>query len=314
MKLYGGRRKSKSAARDFRQRVGVTAFAFGLVLMVLASRELWLGFRDDAAAQTEYTQLREMSSDIIDTIMSQQLQASMYGRTRQATASAAGERGQAGSASADGATAPGSVAATGRAPAAGVARATRLEYSADNAALPSPGQIMVMLGALYEMNPDFVGWLAIPGTAISYPVVRGTDNSLYLRTTFSGAANPAGAIFMDYGCAKGFDAPVCMVYGHNMRDKSMFGSLSDFLDRGFVEENPNIAIITADGRNLVYRIFEARRTDVWDSVYTLDSNDDKAAAGFPAAASSERLLVLSTCVSGSDRDARLLVLAALEDG
>jgi len=318
MKLYGGRRKSRHAARNFRQRAGVTAFAFGLVLAVLAAQELWLGFRDDAAAQSEYAQLREMGSDIIGTVMSPQIQASMYGRTRRAAAPMAGERGHSGPAAAGaltaGALTAGGPAATGDAPAAGAASATGVGHAADAAARPTAGQIMVMMGALYELNPDFVGWLAIPGTAISYPVVRGADNSRYLRTTFSGAKNPAGAIFMDSGCGKGFDAPVCMVYGHNMRDKSMFGSLSNYLDRAFLEDNPEIAVITAEGRNLVYRIFEARRTDVWDSAYALDSNDAGAAAGFTAAASSERLLILSTCISGSDRDERLLVLAALEDG
>jgi len=313
MKLYGGRRKSKSAASNLRQRIGVTAFAFGLILMVLAARELWLGFRDDAAADTEYTHLREMSSDIVEAIMSQQLQASMYGRTRQSDAPA-GERGRSGPAATDAIAATGPAAALGHASTAGSARAAGPGYPADAAANPSPGQLMMLLGALYDMNPDFVGWIAIPGTAISYPVVRGEDNSQYLRATFSGAKNPAGAIFMDSGCGKGFDAPVCMVYGHNMRDKSMFGSLSEYLSREFLDGHPEIAVITSDGRNLVYRVFEARRTDVWDSAYALDSNDAEAAAGFPAAAVSGKLLILSTCISGSDRDERLLVLAALEDG
>jgi sortase B len=179
---------------------------------------------------------------------------------------------------------------------------------------PSPEEIAAMLSSLAEINPDFVGWIVIPGTTVDYPVVRGRDNSRYLHTTFSGERNPAGAIFMDYRCTGGFDAPVSLIHGHNMRAGLMFSPLTNYLDREFMENYPNIIILTADGETLVYRIFRARLTDAWDSVYTVNYRDEDAAAVFFGVETHERLLILSTCAGGADRYARLLVYAALTHG
>ena len=236
MKLYRIRPKIESAVDRKRQLASVAVFAIGFIVVVFAGRELWLGLRDDAVAQTEYTYLRELS------------------------------------------------------------------VSREDAPAPN---------VFAEINPDFVGWIVVPGTTIDYPVVRGSDNSRYLNTMFSGAPNPAGAIFMDYRCTKGFNAPVCMIYGHNMRDGSMFSPLTRYPKQAFIDDHPEIIILTADGKKLVYRIFEAQRTDAWDSVYTLDFNDAKAAAKLHTAANAERFLILSTCLSGADRNVRFLVFAAL---
>ena len=150
-----------------------------------------------------------------------------------------------------------------------------------------------------DINPHFVGWIIVPGTSIDYPVVRGQDNSTYLNTTFSGSSNPAGAIFIDYRLVDGFDAPVSLIYGHNMRDGSMFAPLVYYLDQEFMTDNPEIIIMTSDGIIQTYRVYAARRTDAWDSVYSLgfDANEN------------EQLLILSTCIDGADRNSRLLVYA-----
>jgi len=387
MKFYGGHSGEKSAKDSERPRVGLVVFAIGLLLVVFATRGLWQDLRDDAAAKTEYTQLRDMSADVLAAITAQTAQTAQglpaYEHTQpeQISTNTAAEPGYAGSAAgpvmaaaratesslirgAAGETDPAAMSPAAMNPAAmnpatmnpaamnsaamspaamspaamslapPAARtpapdsdgAMAYAYSAESAIAASNDEVMALLSALTEINPDFVGWIAIPGTKISYPVVRGADNTRYLRTTFSGASNPAGAIFMDQGCDKGFDAPVCLIYGHNMRDKSMFGSLAVFLDKGFLNKNPEIIVLAADGRRLVYRILEARRTDVWDSAYELGINDDETAAGdgsdpdaasnpdsdaTPDAGGSGRLLILSTCMDGENRQARLLVFAAL---
>ena len=172
-------------------------------------------------------------------------------------------------------------------------------------------QIEALLLSLTEINPHFIGWISIPGTSVDYPVVLGPDNFLYLHTTFNGIRNPAGAIFMDYRGTAGFNAPVSLIHGHNMRDGSMFSSLTDYLDQEFMNRYPEIIIVTADGERLVYNIFAVRRTDAWDDVYTFDFNDYEAAEKLFGATDTNRILILSTCMGGSDRNARLLVLAAL---
>jgi sortase B len=248
-----------------RRPVSIVMFAAGLLAVVFAARALWLGLRDDAAAQTEYANLRELVAGIVTEITPPQPPAISVERTEQEPIS------------------------------------IEEEEQAGTAPAPDP---MASISALAEINPDFIGWIVLPGTTIDYPVVRGPDNALYLRTTFGGGTNPAGAIFMDYRCAEGFDAPVGLIYGHNMRDGSMFSQLTEYLDREFMENHRKIIVLTADGERLVYHIFEARRTDAWDDVYTFD---------FPAAGDAGRLLILSTCLNGANRDERLLVFAALED-
>jgi len=164
------------------------------------------------------------------------------------------------------------------------------------------------------INPDFVGWLAIGGTELSYPVVQGQDNELYLSTTFHGERNPAGAVFMDYRMRQSFDTPVVMLHGHNMRDGSMFASLPKYLDPVFLDDHLDIVIVTAEGETLVYEVFHARRTNAWDSIYTLDFNSATTIALFETAPpETSRILVLSTCTSDGDRSARVLVYAALRN-
>jgi SrtB family sortase len=163
-----------------------------------------------------------------------------------------------------------------------------------------------------EINPDFVGWITIGGTPIDYPVVRGRTNSVYLRLTFRGELNPAGSIFMDYRALQAFETPVTILYGHNMRDGSMFASLHKFLDRDFLANNSELTIITACGDIFTYEIFEARLTHAWDDVYWLDFNNLSSAGNFfsNAPEGSKGFLVMSTCVD-NDRDGRLIVSAAL---
>jgi len=178
---------------------------------------------------------------------------------------------------------------------------------------PDPEPVRVDMSHLIEQNPDFVGWILIEGTTIDYPVVQGPDNDAYLHTTFRGERNPAGSIFMDYRAASAFDTPIAMLYGHNMRDGSMFAPLTGYVSREFLDEHPEIIIVTAEGEILTYQVFGARWTHAWDDVYVLDFNDADEAFSFfrSAPLGASRFLVLSTCADGGDRHARLLIYAAL---
>ena len=238
----------------------VLLFVLGFALAAFASFQLWQGHRDDAAAQGEYTELRNMLHAI-------------------------------------------SLPADQAHPAPDDPDAPDIPPAEER---PNPMQGFI------DLNPDFAGWISVGGTPIDYPVVRGADNEAYLQTTFNGERNPAGAIFMDYRAVSGFSTPLVILYGHNMRDGSMFASLYRFLDPDFLRQYPHIAIITETGERLVYRIFDVQRTNAWDSVYTLDFHDPHKVAAFFSAApdGTSRFLLLSTCY-GSDRNARLLVYAAL---
>lgn len=90
--------------------------------------------------------------------------------------------------------------------------------------------------ALYKKNPDFFGWLKIEDTEIDYPVMyRPGDNETYLHTDFYGDYSESGMLFMDGSCPS--DGSTALIYGHHMRNGSMFGSLPKFCDEKFYEKH-----------------------------------------------------------------------------
>ncbi|MDR1245428.1 MAG: class B sortase [Clostridiales Family XIII bacterium] len=164
-----------------------------------------------------------------------------------------------------------------------------------------------------ELNPDYVGWIRIADTAVDYPAVRGSDNKKYLSAGFMGEKSKAGAVFMDYRCEDGFDGFHAVLYGHNMKDGSMFSELNRYPDTDWRSAHSEITVTLRNGAEAVYRVFSARITDVFDAAYDLDFSDaDASAEYFSALGAPEdaRVLTLSTCTNGGNKDARLLVHAA----
>jgi len=176
----------------------------------------------------------------------------------------------------------------------------------------SNGGVSDPLEALREINPDFIGWISI-GDIMNYPVVLGENNTYYLDRTFTGKKNPAGTVFMDSRNKTGFDSVVCILYGHNMKDKTMFAQLHKYRESAYMEEHPDINIITSDGDILTYRIFAAKLVNDVNRAYRLNFKDYAAAARvFPnSPETGSRFLLLSTCTNSSYDFERLLVYAAL---
>lgn len=168
------------------------------------------------------------------------------------------------------------------------------------------------INPLLAINPDYIGWITIDGVSVEYPVVRGADNSKYLNTTFEGAKNKLGAIFLDARFPEGFSGRYAIIYGHNAKNGSMFGSLKGLLSAA---EYPDIQILTAQGELLTYRIVSVRSSDVTDRAYRWVFSDEADFAAFRASLGApeeaEHLLTLSTCTSGGNDKERLLVHAVL---
>jgi len=99
---------------------------------------------------------------------------------------------------------------------------------------------------LEAQNSDMAGWLTVPGTRIDYPFVQAKDNDFYLRRNFNGAYALAGTLFMDYRCAKDFSSQNTIIYGHHMRNGSMFGAIKKFRDKDFFTANKTAAIYLPD--------------------------------------------------------------------
>lgn len=120
-----------------------------------------------------------------------------------------------------------------------------IEEAAEEKKHPDIPMMNIDFDALTEINGDFKGWLVVPALDISYPVVQGEDNESYLHETFEHARNKAGAIFMDSFNYPDFKDLNTFIYGHSMKDKSMFGTLKTFgEDPELVESNPYIYVYT----------------------------------------------------------------------
>ena len=107
--------------------------------------------------------------------------------------------------------------------------------------------------ALKEKNEDYLLWISIPGTNINYPVVKSKDNEDYLYTNFNGEDNKGGSLFVD-SRNQSIDDENIIIHGHNMQDKSMFGTLSKLLKSDYLNENKKIYIYL-ENKKLEYEIF-----------------------------------------------------------
>ncbi len=99
---------------------------------------------------------------------------------------------------------------------------------------------------LKEINPDIVGWIVCEGTKINYPVVQGEDNSYYLNHLFDGTVNSSGCIFMDQDNDPKLGDDNTNLYGHHMRNGSMFAVLEEYKTQAFYEEHPVMMYYTAE--------------------------------------------------------------------
>jgi len=125
--------------------------------------------------------------------------------------------------------------------------------------------IEVDFDGLREINPNVVAWLYVGGPEISYPVVQAEDNEYYLRHTIEDKKNSSGAIFMDWEVKTDLSSWNTFIYGHNMKNGTMFGHLKDFIRNSKTyDKDKYIYIFLPDG---IYRyeIFS----------YYLDATDSK---------------------------------------
>ena len=172
------------------------------------------------------------------------------------------------------------------------------------------------------MNPDVVGWIEIPGTAIDYAFVQTKNNSDYLRKDLHGDYALAGTLFLDYRNAPDFTDPKTILYGHNMQNGSMFGDLERYRDTSFMQDHAEGTVYLENTRYTftVFACMEAEPDD--ETLYTLPmaaASRDTTLAQFEKTAlawqeltwnENDRLLLLSTCADDAGTT-RLVVAARL---
>ena len=131
---------------------------------------------------------------------------------------------------------------------------------------------------LMKINKDTVGWIRFykEPSQINYPVVQGADNDLYLHKTFSANENTLGAIFVDAAASSDFTDKNTIIYGHRMKDGSMFRKLEEYKDEDFWKENPYFYIYTPDGREITYKIYSVGQVlDTSDTYLTSFASDEE---------------------------------------
>jgi sortase B len=174
-------------------------------------------------------------------------------------------------------------------------------------------QSVIDLQAKY---PDALGWLTVPGTKIDYPFVQSKDNDYYLRRDLNGDYALAGTLFMDYRCEKDFTSQNTIIYGHHMKNGSMFGTLKAFNDKAFFGEN-RYGTIYLPNETLTLEFFAYMVVKSTDrEIYSIEPGESYLGYVSQNArqyrdiglATGDRIVCLSTCSYEFD-NARMVLLA-----
>lgn len=185
--------------------------------------------------------------------------------------------------------------------------------------------IKIDLNSLQKINSDIIGWIYIDDTVISYPLLKADNNDKYLDLTYNNKKSSFGSIFVDCNASDDFSDRNTFIYGHNMNNGSMFGTLKWYKRTDYLTSHPYVYIIT-NGTTFKYKIFSAYTTLTTDSTYTSYFENDSAFVSYirerfklstPAAQTfdvtgKEKIITLSTCTSRVDNE-RFVVQAVLED-
>ncbi len=141
---------------------------------------------------------------------------------------------------------------------------------------------------LKNINPDIYAWLEIKAINVNYPVLQGENNDTYLHTLPDGTYNNGGNLFIDNRCKNDFSSFVTVIYGHCMKDNSMFGLLNRFLDNSFLKDNNTFNIYMPE-KTITPKIITCFETSEKSDIYKL-----------PTAGNEEEYLKLLSAVSGAD--------------
>lgn len=174
--------------------------------------------------------------------------------------------------------------------------------------------INVDFNGLKKTNPDVVGWLKVNGTNINYPFVQSSDNDYYLTHSFNKSYNGGGWVFLDYR-NNGTNNKNTIIYAHGRSNKTMFGTLKNVLNNGWLNNTNNYVIkISTETENSLWQIFSVYRIPTTSDYLQTNFNDeteyqnfldmikDRSSHNFDTNVSStDNILTLSTCYNNSDK-------------
>lgn len=175
--------------------------------------------------------------------------------------------------------------------------------------------------ALSDMCPDMVGWLDIPDTNISYPVVKGSDNNSYLSIDAFGNSSSLGAIYLNFNNSDDFNDYKSIIYGHNMRNGTMFHDLRYYGKLSYAKEHMNAYLYLPDGTIKIYTFITSGIADSLDlNIYALRKEDNvqntlnyfsTLSDSTTNVVSDNNILILSTCTGRVKSQRRVVIFQEL---
>ncbi len=130
---------------------------------------------------------------------------------------------------------------------------------------------------LKSQNQDIAGWIYIRGTTIDYPIVQGKDNEEYLHQDFNKKKSSSGTIFLDNNCKKDFTSDNNIIYGHHMKNGTMFAQLLKFREKSFLKKHNEIMIFTPD-RTIHLKVISAYAQKAQNKIPVTFANDKQKKA------------------------------------
>lgn len=199
---------------------------------------------------------------------------------------------------------------------------TEIEIGEDNDNI-NEMPIEVNFEVLKQKNSDIVGWIYLENSPINFPVVQGKDNDYYLRRLIDGTYNIAGTIFMDYRNDKNMNDWNTIIYGHNMKNSTMFGTLLNYKEQSYYDEHKIMYYITENKKyeveliagytessdNIIYNI--SNNEYMKDKILEFAKNKSTFKSNVEINAE-DKILTLSTCSYDFD-EARYILMGILNE-
>ncbi len=174
---------------------------------------------------------------------------------------------------------------------------------------------------LKKKNKDIVGWIYLENSLINFPVVQSSDNEYYLRRLLDGTFNVAGSIFMDYRNNADLTDWNTIIYGHNMKNNTMFGTLSKYKEQSYYDEHKKMYYFT-ETKVYEIEILAGYTENANSEIYNISNNKNseilKKARKLSTFASNvkekddDKFITLSTCSYEFDK-ARYILIGRLEE-
>ena len=198
---------------------------------------------------------------------------------------------------------------------------TVMESNSNNQEIEYESQtpIDVNFSVLKQESEDIVGWIYIPDTPINYPVVQCNDNQYYVRRLIDGSYNAAGTIFMDFRNDSDLMDINTIIYGHNMKNDKMFGTLEKYKSQEYYDSHKVMYYFTAEKKYKV-ELFAGCNITVESNIYDLPTKINnyekfKEKSDFKSdvvITEQDKFITLSTC-SYNHEGARYIVMGVLRE-